>query len=64
MPYGQLAARIAGLASYKAWILLPCMFYGYMGTQGKTMYDAGKCAGEFASLLLDVKFWVYLGNYS
>jgi hypothetical protein len=30
-----------------------------------TNYDGGKCAGEFVSLLLDVKFWVYpRKNYS
>jgi hypothetical protein len=56
MPYGQLAARLAGLMSYKAWVLIPCVWYGYWGQQGMTNYDGGKCAGEFVSLLLDVKF--------
>lgn len=56
MPYGQLGARLAGLLTYKFWILTPCIYYGWFEMKGKTYYDGGKCAGEFTSLLFDVKF--------
>lgn len=47
--YGQLGARVLGLASYEAWQLVPCISNGLALKTDESLRAAGKCSGTLAS---------------
>ncbi len=55
--YGQLISRFSGMALYQLWWdIIPCLYDGYYGLNGKTYYNLGYCMGDFSSQLFDALF--------
>ncbi len=47
--YGQLGARLLGIASYEAWTLVPCITEGLALKTDASLKSAGKCSGTLVS---------------
>lgn len=55
-PYGQLMARLTGLAASQGTALVKCIYDGTRYINGKDYTDVGVCAGTLTSQVLDASF--------